>query len=36
LSLRLEVAPASVSVIELNDHAPRVLCINSIGMRHDD
>jgi len=36
LSLRLEVAPASVSVIELDDHGPRVLCLNSTGVRHDD
>jgi broad specificity phosphatase PhoE len=36
LSLRLEVAPASVSIVELDDHGPRVSCINSTGVRHDD
>ena len=36
LSLRLEVAPASVSVIELDDHGPRVVCVNSTGIRRDD
>ena len=36
LSLRLEIAPASVSVIELDEYGPRVVCINSTAMRHDD
>jgi broad specificity phosphatase PhoE len=31
LALRLEISPASVSVVEWNDWAPRVLCVNETG-----
>jgi len=31
LMLRMEISPASVSVVELGDWAPRVLCINDTG-----
>jgi len=31
LALRLEISPTSVSVVELTDWAPRILCINSTG-----
>jgi broad specificity phosphatase PhoE len=31
LMLRIEISPASVSVVELDDWAPRILCINETG-----
>jgi probable phosphoglycerate mutase len=31
LILRFEISPASVSVVELSDWAPRILCINETG-----
>jgi broad specificity phosphatase PhoE len=31
LMLRMEISPASLSVVELGDWAPRVLCINDTG-----
>lgn len=36
LSLRLEIAPASLTIIALDDHGPRVLCVNSTGVRYDN
>jgi broad specificity phosphatase PhoE len=26
--MRFEIGPASISIIELHDHGPRVLCVN--------
>ena len=31
LLLRLEISPASVSVLQLDDWGPKVLCVNEIG-----
>ncbi len=31
LMLRIEISPASVSVVEINDYGPRILCVNHTG-----
>ena len=31
LILRVEISPASVSIVQLGDWAPRILCINQTG-----
>jgi broad specificity phosphatase PhoE len=31
LMLRIEISPASVSVVEVNDYGPRILCVNHTG-----